>query len=779
MSVCCSLHISPCLSCCCKEFQSNMIKEDKAECFFKSVEIHAKKNNTKHHTNEISTEQLVVRRGQEFRLTVEFCQPFNAQIQPLLLTAKTGECPTVEKGSLSNFAVPEDAIKQPAGAKAVWKAVEFSKIGTNTVILSITPPADCPIGKYTLSVKNPNKETDKGVDKKKKDKKGKKKEKRTNKEMEKDKEEAEEEKDEEILVESFMVLFSAWCSDDSVYLPDEAERQEYVLNESGLLYRGSWDRIHSKCWDYGQFEPLMMDICMKLLDVNPKHADDPANDVSARCNPIYISRALSRMINCDNDKGVLDGRWGGPYCPFTKPMHWNGSYEILKKWFETECQPIKYGQCWVFAGVMCSVMRALGIPCRPVTNFESAYDSNQNLIVDVFHYKDGKCEAEDSVWNFHVWVEGYMRRPDLSDDGRYDGWQVLDPTPQDTSDGVYCYGPAPVCAIRSGELDLKYDVPFIFAEVNADCIDYLVAEDGSKTTLKSNTKRVGQCLSTKAVGGDERQDITNTYKPKEGSEEERVIFKYTVKVTPAKPEEKEEEKKKEEKKEAEEEETPEAQPTNEELSIQFDDVGDPVNGQDVNLMLVLSCNNKDPMPLCINIIVKARTYCGSSRGTIQSELKQETLQPGKDLSIPIKIPYSDYRKPMQDCDSMRVSVVVKHEETNFLAEEDIELDDPPMSLTVAGELTIKQPATATVVFVNPIEETLTNCFLTMSGSVLTPGDWDWKIPDIPANNQLCATIKFHPEKAGNSKTLTAVFTCDPFEDIKATCTCKVKPAAAS
>lgn len=39
--------------------------------------------------------------------------------------------------------------------------------------------------------------------------------------------------------------------------------------------------------------------------------------------------------------------------------------------------------------------------------------------------------------NFHVWVEGWMRRPDLAEDGKYDGWQVLDPTPQEKSDGIF------------------------------------------------------------------------------------------------------------------------------------------------------------------------------------------------------------------------------------------------------------------------------------------------------------------------------------------------------
>lgn len=38
--------------------------------------------------------------------------------------------------------------------------------------------------------------------------------------------------------------------------------------------------------------------------------------------------------------------------------------------------------------------------------------------------------------NFHVWVEGWMRRLDLGGDGKFDGWQVLDPTPQERSDGT-------------------------------------------------------------------------------------------------------------------------------------------------------------------------------------------------------------------------------------------------------------------------------------------------------------------------------------------------------
>lgn len=51
----------------------------------------------------------------------------------------------------------------------------------------------------------------------------------------------------------------------------------------------------------------------------------------------------------------------------------------------------------------------------------------------VFHYS---INVIVFLRNYHVWVEGWMKRPDLAKDGRYDGWQALDPTPQEKSDGT-------------------------------------------------------------------------------------------------------------------------------------------------------------------------------------------------------------------------------------------------------------------------------------------------------------------------------------------------------
>ncbi|GCB60722.1 hypothetical protein scyTo_0003988 [Scyliorhinus torazame] len=90
--------------------------------------------------------------------------------------------------------------------------------------------------------------------------------------------------------------------------------------------------------------------------------------------------------------------------------------------------------------------------------------------------------------------------------------------------GIYCCGPAPVKAIKNGNVNLKFDTPFVFAEVNADFASWVVCNDGTKKQIGVNHRLIGRKISTKAVGSDEREDITHNYKYEEGSEEERAVF---------------------------------------------------------------------------------------------------------------------------------------------------------------------------------------------------------------------------------------------------------------
>ncbi|XP_068560609.1 protein-glutamine gamma-glutamyltransferase 2-like [Cebidichthys violaceus] len=763
--------------------------EETKESIFEGVDLHPKVNNFVHHTSEISLDQLIVRRGQPFKVTINLSQPFNQNLYPLAICAATGKHPTEEQGTLSFFSLP--GLKKPSpSAKAVWK-VELHKDAsppTGLLVLTITPPADTPIGEFNLVVKH---------------------------------------RDEEKTLPTLVVLYNPWCSDDWVYMKEEKEINEYVMNEKGIIYKGSKNYIFPIDWDFGQFEDKMVDICLKILDVNHKHIIDPADDVSARCNPIYVGRVISAMINCQDDSGVLMGCWDGSYRHGFRPTHWTGSHAILKRWLNYGCQRVKYGQCWVFAGVMCSVMRLLGIPCRVVTNYRSAHDKNNNLSIDVYHADYGVREkpSYDSVWNFHVWVEAWMRRPDLVGDGKYDGWQVLDPTPQERSDGVYCCGPAPVTAVLSGQTDLKYDIPFVFAEVNADCNDWLVKADGSMVKIFSDTTDVGQNISTKSVGSNKRNNITDNYKHREGSEKERSVFEYATtrdysRVDEEMEEDEEEDEENEEMEEnreneesgenieveeteegAENEETDEENESADEAEnetteswdneppvsppqptpppqvfMHFEEVTPPINVKDVRLKLVLQSKSTAARPLSINIRVQAMRYNGELGVNIQNEVKEKTLQPWIDLVIPIRIPFSDYRKPMLECDSIKVSAVVMDKEKpdySYLAQDDVVLLDPPITISFLKAARVNRQVIVEVIFKNPINETLTQCSLTLSGSGLLHDEVELKIPDLKKNNRIRVQFPLIPYKIGK-KTLVADFDCSTFRDIKGSCTINVK-----
>ncbi|KAM4741224.1 protein-glutamine gamma-glutamyltransferase E-like [Anableps anableps] len=697
---------------------------------FKEVDLHCETNNNDHHTSNISVNQLIVRRGQPFNITLKMAKPFNPGFDQLTMNVVTGKHPSEERGTMSSFGVPDKVGHSPS-AKAVWKAkLQKNDLPeTGIVALTITPPTDAPVGKYKLSARLRTEEKE---------------------------------------LAEFFVLFNPWCSEDWVFLPDEAERQEYVMNQYGIIYMGSDQHINGIFWDFGQFEEDMLQICLKILDLNIKHRRDPADDVSARCNPIYVSRVVTNMVNKEENvnDGVLRGNWSKDFRHGFPPTHWSGSYAILKQWYTTFQKAVKYGQCWVFAGVMCSVMRLLGIPCRVVTNFQSAHDSNANLTIDSYYGEHG-IKGEDT-WNFHVWVEGWMKRPDLANDGRYDGWQVLDATPQEKSEGVFCCGPAPVTAILNGDTDLKYDVPFVFAEVNADCITWRINRDGSKTKMASDTKTVGQHISTKAVGCNKRMDITNTYKHTEGSELERSIFRYALARL-------------ENKSRVPLMGSMDINNTRDinaipQLIIKFEEESTLVNGQDVNLKLVLRSDGSTAMMLLININVQAMMYNGKPEGNILNEVIKKELLPGKDLTIPIQVPYSAYSEHMAHCQTMNISAMITDQQENktYLASDRVVLKDPPITITVSDEPRVHQEMTVEVIFKNPINKTLTDCSLTLSGTGLV--DWEKiiKLQDLMPNNVLRLKLGMFPYKTGK-RTLLVDFDCASFRDIKTSCIVNVKP----
>lgn len=184
-----------------------------------------------------------------------------------------------------------------------------------------------------------------------------------------------------------------------VYLRNENERQEYVMEETGIMWRGAVDYISGGIWHYAQFENSILDCAYYLISEVAKIP------VSLRHDPVIISRALSAYINNNTGKGIIIGNWTDDFSGGISPLMWLGSRQIIQYYYKHK-KPVKYGQCWVYAGVYVTISRALGLPCRNVTAFESAHDTDLSLTVDLYEpdsdYDDedtnNNCAAMDFIW---------------------------------------------------------------------------------------------------------------------------------------------------------------------------------------------------------------------------------------------------------------------------------------------------------------------------------------------------------------------------------------------
>ncbi|XP_031180232.1 protein-glutamine gamma-glutamyltransferase 2 isoform X1 [Sander lucioperca] len=607
-------------------------------------------NNTDHRTDLNGIDRLIVRRGQPFTISLYLrsgiYQPGDSSLD---CVAETGPQPSEQYGTRASFGLSANIDTSR------WSATVTSPPG-DMVALSVCSAPDAPIGHYTLTLGRSGR------------------------------------------IE-FVLLFNPWCPGDAVYMDNEQNLAEYVLSQDGIIFRGSYKHPISTPWNFGQFESGILDICLRILDMNPKCLKNPGKDCSGRRNPIYVSRVLSAMVNCNDDKGVLLGKWTDGYEGGVSPMFWRGSVEILRNWDTQACQPVRYGQCWVFAAVACSISRALGIPCRVVTNYHSAHDSNSDLVIERYINENGEpIQSREMIWNYHCWVENWMTRPDLKSD--FNGWQASDPTPQEKSEGVYCCGPIPVRAIKEGELVFKYDAPFVFAEVNADVITIMKKKDGN-TSKVTSTAVVGQKISTKSVDSDAREDITHLYKYPEGSDEEREAFKkanHQNKLL--------------------------QQQENEGLHITIKVSSEMRKGCDFDVFAVVTNNTQREKKCRLVFGSCAMSYNGFlGKNCGFKDLLNVELSPGEERRVPLRLNYSKYGVLLTEDNLIRLAVLLMDYSTGetTLVVRNIVLDNPEIKVRILGEPKENRKLAAEITLKNPLPEPLENCCFSIEGANLTAG----------------------------------------------------------
>ena len=146
------------------------------------------------------------------------------------------------------------------------------------------------------------------------------------------------------------ILFNPWSNSDSVYMPDKTDLDEYVLNTYGVIYMGTVYDPEAREWRYDQFRATSIQAAVYLLD----SLNLP---MQQRADPVIVSRAISQMSNSNDDNGVVFGKWTEPYAPDKAPWSWMSSGEVLDQFVKSQGVPVKYGQCWVFAGITTTLSR--------------------------------------------------------------------------------------------------------------------------------------------------------------------------------------------------------------------------------------------------------------------------------------------------------------------------------------------------------------------------------------------------------------------------------------
>ncbi|CAH2284253.1 coagulation factor XIII A chain [Pelobates cultripes] len=659
------------------------------------------KTKKEHHTDKYVNDKLIIRRGQTFSIQIDFDRPYNPDTDQFWVEYVIGRYPQQSKGTY----IPIPIVDKLEVGK--WGAI-ITRKEHNSVNLTILSAPDCIIGKFRMyvAVLTPH-----GIM-------------RTNRNAETD----------------TYILFNPWCKEDAVYMDDEQEIEEYVMNDVGVVFHGDITNMKTRSWEYGQFEERVLDACLYIMD-------KAQLDLSGRGNPIKISRVGSAMINARDDDGVIAGSWNNDYTMGVSPSAWTGSVDILVE-YHSSGLPVRYGQCWVFAGVFNTFLRCLGIPARLVTNYFSAHDNDANLQTDVFLDEDGKANTsltKDSIWNYHCWNEAWMTRPDLP--VGFGGWQAVDATPQETSDGMYRCGPASVQAIKHGHVCFPFDAPFIFSEVNSDIVYSKVLKDGTKFIEYVDKSHVGQKIVTKEIGANGAHDITDSYKFSEGTEEERLALDAALMYGV----------KKEIRDDDQLQSVPDA-----DMDFQADNA---VFGSDFKVTLTFKNQSSNRYKIAAFLTGHIVYYTGVLKAEFLNKDLDVTLEPTSSKAVEVQIRANEYLSKIVEQASLHFFVTARINETKkILAKQKIvALQVPELRIKALGEKIVGKEMTVLVEFTNPLKKKLQNVFLRVGG----PGLMRTKsqtFREVPPNSTLNWEEKCKPMRAGARK-LIATLDCDTLRHV--------------
>ncbi|XP_021097404.1 erythrocyte membrane protein band 4.2 isoform X2 [Heterocephalus glaber] len=603
------------------------------------------------------------------------------------------------------------------------------------------------------------------------------------------------------LLGQFTLLFNPWNREDAVFLRNEAQRREYLLDQNGLIFLGTADCIQEEPWDFGQFESDVMDLSLDLLGVDkqveewsqPAHVarvlgalvsarqaggregQEPSTDVStlhAPGSPVITTDSL--LWRSEGQERISNAVYRGKKSqelhtlkkkkvlptPQTQDTQERallnkrrGSAPILRQWLTGQGRPVYEGQAWVLAAVACTVLRSLGIPARVVTTFSSAQDTGGGLLVDEYYNEEGLQVGEGQrgrIWIFQTSTECWMTRPDLCQG--FDGWQILHPKSL-SADGVLgACDLVPVRAVKEGALELMPAVSDLFASVNASCVVWKCCEDGKLELTNFNTKYAGNNISTKVVGSDRCEDITQNYKYPAGSLQEREVLERVRK---------------------------ESLRYKKHSSIYPPscELDDPLYlflevpsflplGEDAQLSVTL--NNPGDQEKVVQLVTGAQAVYYN--GVLATDLWRKKLSfrisANQVKKITTSLSFSSFEKNLPENSCLRLTSVATHSASSLscFAQEDIAIGRPGLAVEMPEVAKQHRPLRASVRIHNSLGSPMKDCEVSIFGKGLIHRERRYRLSPVWPGETLHTWFQFTPAQLGQHR-LTVEMDCDMFQNL--------------
>ncbi|RWS30347.1 hemocyte protein-glutamine gamma-glutamyltransferase-like isoform X2 [Leptotrombidium deliense] len=329
-------------------------------------------------------------------------------------------------------------------------------------------------------------------------------------------------------------------------------------------------------------------------------------------------------------------------------------------------------------------------------------------------------------------------------------------SPSDRANTIQVSSMLSALAIKNGEVKTMYDAPFVYSEVNADVMDYSWDNrSGNYKALKTKYASVGRLIITKKIGNSvssEAEDITLSYKHKEGTNEERQSYYRALSDLGLRTE-------------FYAAHFPRAPPLEDALFLVSATEAESPIGSAFDVILRLINRGRTKRTVELNVNVTSTYYTGNLSVPIKEHRATVVVEPQQNLTFRFTVYPEEYVGKLVDFSILKILTFAKVIETQQVLDNihDIKLVNPSLRVVAEKVIIHNTPFSFLIEFVNPLRKTLKRCKFNIESRNYGPKEI--AVRDIGPHEHFTHVEKAVIRKPGTENFLVT-FGCDDLTNIQ-------------